>query len=256
METCSFCNKESRLLTVVQIEQLLFVCQDCIHDLKQCQNDAELFSSPEYRRSKSNDVCKKCFLSEPTFFKVTNKKLTKICSQCIPLVKKPRCDCLNPLFCRDHFKAGKSVVFIKIKWKNYLKSMNDLRDYNNLKDNMKAIKKIFSNKIKEIERIKKDMNNIKNDLKNKVRDSILEKGSVINNYKDNVKKLFSGISKQIKEHELIGKYSKYYRLLESDSIRNEFFSQEIMETQKVENLKNELEERLCIKLTSPANIFT
>lgn len=255
METCSFCNKESPLLTIVQFEQLIFICQQCIGDLRQRQSDIERYMSPEYRISKSNDVCKKCFLSEPTHIKVTLKKFTKVCSACIPLIKKQRCSCNNPLSCKEHFKAGKSAVFIKIKWKNYLKSRDDLRDYNNLKNNMKKIKEIFEKKNNEIHKMIENIDNIKSGLKDKVRNSILEKKSQINKYKDDVKILFSGISKQIKEHELIGKYSKYYRLLESD-IRQDFFSQNIMETQKVSNLKSELEERFCLKLTSPATIFS
>ena len=83
----------------------------------------------------------------------------------------------------------------------------------------------------------------------------MAKKSQINNYKDQVRTLFFGIPKQIKEHELIDKPSKYYRLLESTDVRDRFFTQKVMETQVVNNLKNELEERFCVKLASPGSIF-
>jgi len=136
-----------------------------------------------------------------------------------------------------------------------LKSRHDLAGYNHVTAEMRKLKQIFKNKNEDAEKLVRRIEDIRNGLKKNVRNSVLEKKSQIESYKEQVKTLFFGISKQIKEHELIGEYSKYYRLLESTDIREKFFSQNLMETQKVTCLKSELEERFCIKLPSLSSIF-
>lgn len=261
METCTFCGTEYSSLVVLQIEKLVLICRECVQTIEKRNKDIDKYTWSLPQINKNNDVCKKCFLSEPSFFKVTFKKLinvtklTKVCNECKSLVKKKECSCAIPLFCHQHFKAGTSVVFIKIKWRKYLKSRNDLKGYNHVTAETRKLKQVFKNKNEDVEKLVKKIEDIRNGLKKNVRNSILEKKSQIENYKDQVKTLFFGISKQIKEHELIGEYSKYYRLLESTDIRENFFSQKLMETQKVNYLKNELEERFCIKLPSLSSIF-
>jgi seryl-tRNA synthetase len=143
---------------------------------------------------------------------------------------------------------GKSVVFIKIKWQNYLKSRESLRDYNQVKYELSKLKKKFKKKDQEIENEIRKMTEFQNLIKMGISECITEKERKISVYKEELNGIMSSIPKQIKDHELAGKYSKYNALLESTDIRESFFQQEVFWQDRLDDITKLIDLKFQLEL--------